>query len=208
MGWRRVLAWGERVLVVGVLIFAAWRLGPQLSAWTGIGVDGRPAPELSVRTLEGRWLSLEELEGKVVVLNFWATWCPPCRIEMPALQRLHEEHADRGLVVLGLSLDRGGAAEVRRYLDREGLDFPVAMAGPGHRRAVGGRAGVPTTLLSDRRGRVRHRVYGLFAPPALGAAVGRLLDEPAPEEAAQAPARSSGSSSPSGTKSSARPLLQ
>lgn len=180
MGWRDLLRWGERLLLVGLLAFVAWRFAPQAAAWTGIGDGDRPAPELRARTLDGRALSLAELEGRVVVVNFWATWCPPCRLEMPALQELHEEHAGRGLVVLGLSVDRDGPDAVERFLEERGFDFPVAMAEPTHRRAFGGVEEVPTTILVGRGGRIRHRVAGLFAPPALEAAVRRLLDEPVP----------------------------
>lgn len=181
LDWKTILRWGERLLVVGLLAFVAWRIGPQLSAWTGLGARDRPAPELEVETLSGRILGGEEMVGKVVVVNFWATWCPPCRVEMPALQELHEDHADEGLVVLGLSIDAGGTASVERFLEQRDLTFPVAMADRADRRAFGGLQGVPTTVLIGRDGKIRHRVYGLFAPPALKAAVRRLLEEPRPQ---------------------------
>jgi thiol-disulfide isomerase/thioredoxin len=122
----------------------------------------------------------EELAGKVVVVNFWATWCLPCRMEMPSLQALHERHPGGDLVVLGLSVDAGGAEPVRAFLAERGITYPVGRATSEHRRAFGGIPGIPSTFIVGRDGTVRHRVVGYFAPPALGAAVKRLLAESPP----------------------------
>jgi thiol-disulfide isomerase/thioredoxin len=174
--------WGERLVWIGVLVFVAVRLGPQLSALTGLSlpaahpVEGT-RPVWAVRTLDGTSLSSEELRGRVVVVNFWATWCPPCRLEVPSLQKLWEERRGEGLVVVGLSRDQGGRGVVEAFLDERGVTYPVALADRDLVDAFGGTPGLPTTLLLDREGRVRHRVYGYFTPPALRAAVGRLLDE-------------------------------
>lgn len=171
--------WTERVITVLLLIWIAHRLWPQLSAWTGVGPVVGETPAFEVETLDGALVTPENLEGRVVVVNFWATWCAPCRLEMPALQELHQRYAGNGLVVLGLSTDAGGEGVVRRFLDEQGYTFPVAMADGGVRRAFGGLPGIPTTFLIDRSGTVRHRVIGLFAPPAIHAAVRRMLEEKA-----------------------------
>lgn len=174
--WRTALRWGERILWTGVAIFALVRLGPQIGALTGIGPALGSAPEFSVQTLDGAVVSPETLRDRVVVVNFWATWCPPCRLEIPALQKLHEELADEGLVVLGLSTDAGGTAVVQDFLEERDVSYPVAMATPAIRRAFGGVSALPTTFILDRDGVIRHRVLGFFAPPALKVAVNRLLE--------------------------------
>ena len=174
--WRTGLRWGERLLWIGLLVFAVIRLGPQVGAWLGVGPTLGTAPDFSVRTLDGATIATADLRGRVVLVNFWATWCPPCRIEIPALQRLHEDFADDGLVVLGLSTDAGGTGAVAEFLADRGVSYPVAMADGPTRRAFGGVSALPTTFILDREGVVRHRVYGFFAPPAMRAAVGRLLD--------------------------------
>lgn len=171
-----VVVWGERILVAAVLLWALHRLGPQLSALTGIGPVEGSVPKYVVTDLQGRTWSSEDLRGQVVVVNFWATWCLPCRIEIPALQTLHEDHADGGVVVLGISTDVGGARVVPPYLEERGVTYPVALADGAVRRAFGGVDALPTTFVIDRDGVVRHRVVGLFAPPALRAAVGRLVE--------------------------------
>lgn len=175
--WSPVLRWVERVVLAGVVVFAAYRLGPQLGAWVGVGPDLGRAPAYALTTLEGETISSDELRGRVVVLNFWATWCPPCRLEMPSLQSLHEDMAGDGVVVLGLATDVGAARTVAEFVEERDYTYPIARATYEQRRAFGGIRGIPTTFVIDRRGVVRHRVIGYFAPPALRAAVRRLVEE-------------------------------
>jgi peroxiredoxin len=172
--------WGERLLWVALAIFVLHRLGPQLSALTGIGPTVGSAPVFALGTLDGETVTSADLRGRVVVVNFWATWCGPCRIEIPALQALHERRAQDGVVVLGVSMDVAGERVVTPYLQARGVTYPVALATPEARRAFGGIDALPTTFVIGRDGTVRHRVVGLFAPPALHAAVARLLREPPP----------------------------
>jgi len=172
--WRSVLEWG---LTAAVLSFALYRLGPQLGALTGVGPDLGRAPHYTVVTLDGDTLGSDDLEGHVVVLNFWATWCGPCRLEMPSLQSLHEDLAGEGVVVVGLATDVGSPDPVRAWVEARGITFVVGRATQRHRRAFGGIRGIPTTFLIDRSGVVRHRVVGYFTPPALRVAVRRLLGE-------------------------------
>ena len=166
------------VLLLG---FLAYRISPQVMAAFGAGTGDSAAPAFELRTLDGPPVSLEGLRGQVVLVNFWATWCPPCRMEMPGFQRVWDSRRERGLVVLGLSNERGDEPGVRAFLGERGITYPVAVTGPGAAEAFGGVRALPTSILIDRQGRVRHRVEGFFAEPALRQAVDRLLDEPAPE---------------------------
>ena len=175
--WKDALVWLERVVTAGLLVFIAARLGPQLGALLGVGAKPAEAPGYELITLSGDTVRSDDLVGRVVVVNFWATWCPPCRLEMPSLQKLHERRAGDGVVVLGFSTDVGADAGVRTFLEERGITYPVGMATAAHHRAFGGIPGIPTTFILDRHGRVRHRVVGYFAPPAMNAAVSRLLDE-------------------------------
>jgi thiol-disulfide isomerase/thioredoxin len=127
--------------------------------------------------LDGATLDRDALRGQVAIVNFWATWCPPCRVEIPALQDLHEEFGPEGLVVLGLSTDAGGVGAVTTFLAERGVTYPVAMADAMTRNAFGGVTALPTTFILDRDGVIRHRVFGFCAPPAMRAAVRRLLEE-------------------------------
>lgn len=140
------------------------------------GAIGGPAPAYAAPALDGRTVSLEDLRGRVVLLNMWATWCPPCRTEMPHLQALHEELADDGLTVVGVSVDQNSAeGQVRDFLDELGIDFLILRdpAERGHRLFRG--YGLPMTVIIDREGIVRWRHMGPLTAddPALRA----VLDE-------------------------------
>ena len=174
---RAWLVWAERVFMVGVLAFVSYRLGPQVGALLGVGPDLGRAPAYDFVTFEGHTVRSEELLGQVVVLNFWATWCGPCKLEMPSLQSLHEDRAGDGAVVLGLATDVGGEDGIRTFLSEREITYAVGRATNAHRQAFGGIRGIPTTFIIDKGGVVRHRVVGYFAPPALRLAVSRLLDE-------------------------------
>lgn len=191
---RRLFTWGERLLFGVLLIFAAVRLGPQLGALLGAGPDLGSSPSYEFTALDGTRINSDALRGEVVVLNFWATWCGPCKLEMPSLQSLHEDRATDGVVVLGLATDVGSGSAVTDFVADRGITYPIGRATRAHRAAFGGIAGIPTTYLIDRNGVVRHKVVGYFAPPALRIAVDRLTKEDgrAPADTAEAPLASSG----------------
>lgn len=136
-----------------------------------------PASPLVVRTADGEEVALASLRGKVVLVNLWASWCRPCRAEIPALNRAHRELADRGLVVLGVNVqaeDREGlAAEV------EGLSilYPVALPATPFDGTWSGPRTIPRTWLIDRAGRVRADHTGAVSSNALYSACRELLDE-------------------------------
>ncbi|MDA0311457.1 MAG: TlpA disulfide reductase family protein [Gemmatimonadetes bacterium] len=174
---KRLLVWGERLLTVGLLVFVAYRLGPQMGALVGVSSDEGREPVYEVTTFDGHRVRSADLLGQVVVVNFWATWCGPCKLEMPSLQSLHEDKADLGVVVLGLSTDVGGQAGIESFLSEREITYSVGRATQQHRQAFGGIHGTPTTFIIDKTGVVRHRVVGYFAPPALRVAVNRLLNE-------------------------------
>jgi len=163
-----------RSLVVGSPVESATM---ESSASYGSFDSTYPAPKFRLASLDGGQLGPPDFSGKVVVLDFWATWCGPCKLEIPSLQSLHEDRAADGVAVLGLSTDRGDPADVAAYLNERSVRFPVGIATTTVRRAFGEIHGIPTTFIIDREGTIRHRVVGYFTPPALRAAVGRLIDE-------------------------------
>jgi thiol-disulfide isomerase/thioredoxin len=109
--------------------------------------QSEPGVAFSVATPDGGMLRLADLKGKVVLLNFWATWCEPCLEEMPAMERLSRAYRDRGLVVLALSADREGASVVKPFLKRHGLSFSVGwtQTSPWHASTGSGRCPPPTS---------------------------------------------------------------
>jgi thiol-disulfide isomerase/thioredoxin len=111
------------------------------------------APALSLVDLSGQKVSLSDLKGQVVALNFWATWCPRCRAALPHLMDLQDKYRAQGLRVIGLSIDESPKA-VRKYFEMQRVNYPVAMADFKTRRDFGGISGVPTTVLIGRDGRI------------------------------------------------------
>ena len=173
LGWRRLITPWNLVWLV-LLLWAGPRLLPHLAAVIGVETP-RTAPRYALTALDGTPLSADTLRGKVVLVNFWATWCLPCRVEMPLLQRMAERHRDAGLVVVGLSVDRGPEQSVREFLRERDVTYPVAVVGPDVERAFGGVRGYPTSILIDRAGVIRHVVIGPLAAASLEPAVRRLL---------------------------------
>jgi len=120
----------------------------------------QPAPPFSVRDLDGRTLRLQDLRGRPVVLDFWATWCAPCRVSMPELDALQERFAEQGLVVIGLSLDEDDTPAVKRFVDRLGIRFRIALANEKMLAQYGPIRSAPTTVFINRRGQIVRRVVG------------------------------------------------
>ncbi|MBI2754337.1 MAG: TlpA family protein disulfide reductase [Betaproteobacteria bacterium] len=116
--------------------------------------SARPLPDIAFEDAQGRSRTLAEFGGKVVLLNLWATWCTPCREEMPALDGLQQKLGGPDFEVIALSIDAGGVAAVRRFYDEVGVRALAIYVDPAM-RATGslGAVGVPTTLLIDRQGR-------------------------------------------------------
>jgi len=113
---------------------------------------GTKPPEFNGTTAEGRTLSLASLRGKVVLLNFWASWCQECRPEMPMFERLHRELAAQGLSVVGINA-REGTVAIRAYAKELSLTFPLVLDSKGEINAAYGVIGLPTTFLVGREGR-------------------------------------------------------
>ena len=128
-------------------------------------VIGQPAPAFSAADLAGTEVSLADLRGEVVLLNVWATWCPPCREEMPGLQRLHAELGSRGLAVTAVSIDKASArGEVEAFARENGITFRVLLD-PGERVTRTYRtSGVPETFLIGRDGTLLRRWIGQIDP--------------------------------------------
>jgi len=178
---RRVLRWGIRLGWAAIWLFLVVRLSPHLAALVGIETGGGATPSYAVTTLAGGPLTSDSLRGKVVLVNFWATWCLPCRAEMPLLQSMADRHRDAGLVVLGLSRDWRPVDEVRAFLAERDITYPVAVVGGDAERWFGGLVGYPTSFLLDRNGTIRHEAMGPLAMISFEPAVRRLLSEAAPQ---------------------------
>jgi cytochrome c biogenesis protein CcmG, thiol:disulfide interchange protein DsbE len=160
-------------LLIGALSLP--RLLPHVGALVGVRARDEAVPTFAVRTFSDETLTSESLRGQVVLVNVWATWCVPCRVEMPLLEATWQRHRARGLVVLGASVDRGDPAAVRAFVTSRGLTYPIAIVDDDVVRALGGVQAYPTSLLLGRDGRVLHRVVGPIGPLSLEPAIRRAL---------------------------------
>jgi thiol-disulfide isomerase/thioredoxin len=125
--------------------------------------DPDPAPDLKARDLSGKELSLEAYKGKVVLLNFWATWCGPCRAEIPSLIRIQEAYKDR-LQIIGMDVDDDDQEQLRAFVKDQGINYPVALTSVPMRLAYGGIAALPTLFVINRDSKVVQKHVGLFNP--------------------------------------------
>ncbi len=173
----KVFRYLEAALWIGVLGLFVARVTPQLRAAVGWGSRGPDAPRVTFQMLDGRVVPLSALKGQVVLLNFWATWCPPCRAEMPGFEKVWEAKRGDGFTVVGVSMDDASPEHVASFLRDHAIAYPVALASPEIPAAFGGVNSFPTSFLIDRQGRVRYTVRGIFASVTLRAAVDRLLAE-------------------------------
>jgi len=129
------------------------------AARVGNPLLNKPAPDFALVDLNGQTLRLAAYRGKVVLLNFWATWCAPCQVEMPVFAAWQRQHGPQGLQVIGISMD-DDAAPARRLVERLKLNYPVAVGDERIGVRYGGVLGLPLTFLIDRDGVARARFQG------------------------------------------------
>ena len=133
------------------------------------------APTFALKDSKGRTVRLSDFKGKVVMLNFWATWCVPCRAEMPDLVKLQREFQSRGLQVIGITYPAFTSAEVQRVIRRMKINYPILL----DTRAVAKKYEVgevlPTTIVIDREGRLRARILGILEPEEFDKEIKPLL---------------------------------
>ncbi len=126
-----------------------------------VGVKlGEEAPNFQLRDLDGNVVSLAQLRGKIVLINFWATWCGPCRVEMPAMEQLYRTFSRKDFEILAVSTDLQGAAVTRPFQQEIGLTFPILHDSDFRTGLAYGARTLPMTFLVDRHGIIRNRIFG------------------------------------------------
>ena len=127
-------------------------------------VHNVPAPDFELPTLDGRKVKLSDFRGQAVLLNFWATWCPPCKIEMPWLENMQKQYARDGLVVLGVAMDDTESAKIAQFAHEAGVNYPVLLGTDQVSDDYGDVHSLPTTFYIDRKGTIVAKAVGLLGP--------------------------------------------
>jgi cytochrome c biogenesis protein CcmG, thiol:disulfide interchange protein DsbE len=136
---------------------------------------GPMAPDFTLKDLSGEDFSLSATNGKVVILDFWATWCPPCRMEIPHFEALYKEYKGRGLEIVGIALDQGGASDVIPFVKTNDVTYPIVIGNNDVAAAYGGIRGIPTTFILDRSGAIVEKFVGYREKEVFEEAIKKLL---------------------------------
>jgi len=148
------------VAIAGMLYFATHLNRPSggHKALTGVATV---APDFTLESLDGKSMKLSDLRGKAVLLNFWATWCGPCKIEMPWFVELQKQYADQGLQIVGVAMDDSSKEDIAKFARDMGVNYPVLIGKEAVGEAYGGVPALPETFFIARDGKIVDRIIGL-----------------------------------------------
>lgn len=171
---------GVGLMIIGVAAFFLFSKTDRKVSANNLAVRpaelNRAAPDLTFRDLEGKLISLTDYRGQVILVNNWATWCPPCRAEMPVLEAYYQAHHQEGFVILAIEVG-APVEEVRAFVRQYGLSFPVLLDPEGHALAAFNNPALPNTHIIDREGRVRLAWTGAVNQKTLETFLTPLLKE-------------------------------
>jgi thiol-disulfide isomerase/thioredoxin len=142
-----------------------------------LAAHAKQAPAFAVKTLEGKALKLTDLKKRPVILDFWATWCGPCRASMPHLSTMQARYEKQGLAVIGMSVDETGPQSVKKFANTLGVKFTLAMANDEVLDAYGPIRSIPTTFFINRKGQIVRRVVGYIDGETMEDYVREIVDE-------------------------------
>jgi len=142
-----------------------------------IDSDSAKAPQFTLPDINGNQVSLSDFEGKVVILDFWATWCPPCVKEVPHFIELYDEYKEQGFEMVGISLDAGGANDVKPFVEKMNVNYTMLIGNQDVTKQYGGIGGIPTTFVIDKAGQIRQKYVGYREKAVFENDIKMLLNE-------------------------------
>jgi len=151
-------------LVISIMLVFGIQKARHSSGPPGAGkLQGQPAPDFTLASLDGKTLKLSDYRGKAVLLNFWATWCEPCKIEMPWFADLQKKYEAQGLQVLGIAMDDATPKEIAEFAHKLGVNYPILLGKEEVGTKYGGVQYLPSTFYISRDGKIIDRVFGLVS---------------------------------------------
>jgi len=184
------------IIVIAAMFFGGRYLANRSQATSGASVSastpgkisgdakGQLAPEFDLKNLDGQSVRLSDYHGKVVLLNFWATWCAPCKVEIPWMIEFQQKYGPRGFTILGVSMDEDGKKAVQPFLDKERFDvggqkeamnYPIVFGSDSIAEKFGGVLGLPTSMLFTRDGKKVRTIVGLVDHDDISKVIESLL---------------------------------
>lgn len=157
-------AWilGLLAIVVALMITAPRFLKPRRHGQQASAVTGHTAPDFELKDIHGKMVKLSDFRGKAIVLNFWATWCAPCKTEIPWFEDLQDKYGNQGLTVVGVALDESSDEEIANYAKEMKINYPVLLGKEETSDLYGGVDALPTTFYIDRNGKIITSIPGLI----------------------------------------------
>ena len=151
------------MVVTIMLVFGFHMVRPSAdqAALAGVNLKGNMAPEFTLQSLDGKTVHLVDFRGKAVLLNFWATWCEPCKIEMPWFVELQKQYGPEGLQVVGIAMDDASQEDIAKFASNMGVNYPILIGKEAVGDAYGGVQFLPATFYIGRDGKVVDKVFGL-----------------------------------------------
>ena len=164
--------------MTGFLLISFLSAGLSLSAPQAARAEDarKPARDIALKGLDGKEIKISALKGKVVLLDFWATWCPPCRAEIPHFKELYDAYKSQGLEIVGLSV-REKPDAVKAFVKQNGVQYPIGITSGKEEKAYGGIQGIPTTFLIDKKGRIAEKYLGYHEKKVFEDKIKSLLAE-------------------------------
>lgn len=158
------------ILTIGLAFFSSHEVTGQNS------VIGKKAPDWTLKNAKDENISFSQYKGKVVIVDFWTTWCPPCRKEIPGFIELQRQYADKGLVILGISLDKS-AATAKEFARKNGINYPIVHGNAKVAGLYGNIQSIPTTFIVSPAGKIVNRLVGYHTKEVFEAEIKPLLKQ-------------------------------
>jgi peroxiredoxin len=176
---KTIKAIGATLSMTASIALAALFFGPSESRGRNLdqAAQAKPAPSWELKNIDGKAVHSADFKGKVVILDFWATWCPPCRAEISGFIALQKKYEAQGLMVVGVSVDQDGTDSVKAFVQKQGVNYPVVLADSKIVTAFGGIESIPTTFIIDRTGRIVRQHLGFSSKDEFEGEVKPLLKD-------------------------------